>query len=563
MEFLLCSDLYWDFRRKIAGNFASAKDFHNYTAQNIQPLAQTLNVAYLACGLLPPPSQLGMSSECGKQILYHDTTILPIIPQNTEIAETLSTGEQGTFTIDIHPIPGHHFSDEERKALQMLTWDLYVHGAKARLTGIAMKSAQTDFMTGAVNQSGLLAFCGKLQAQRKFHNYTGLFINLKNFKYINKSLGSPMGDNALRIFAENTRQGLNEDEMIARLGGDNFFALLLKEHVDDFISKYAVQDITLSKGPKPMNIRLQARMGVYPIREKDTINELMGNASIAMNVGKTIRTTDIIYFSNEMLIKSLHQREISSEFHNALKSKEFVVYYQPKVNLNTKQLCGCEALVRWIRYKTIVPPIDFVPVLEREGYICELDFYVLETVCKDLRKWIDLGLKPTRISTNFSKLHLKNPNFAKNILEILGKYNVDASYIEVELTEVSDYDDNLAMQKVVEILKSNGISVSIDDFGTGYSTLNVLKDSNVNAVKLDKSLLNNIGNPESQDEVILKNVIKMAQEMNKDVIAEGVETEKQAIFLKSINCHNAQGYLFDKPLGHEEFQKRLSSEKPY
>ena len=143
------------------------------------------------------------------------------------------------------------------------------------------------------------------------------------------------------------------------------------------------------------------------------------------------------------------------------------------------------------------------------------------------------------------------------------KYDIESKFLEVELTEVSDYDDALAMQKFVNTMFDNGIAVSIDDFGTGYSTLNVLKDYNITTIKLDKSLLNNIGAPESKDEIVIRNVVNMANELKKEVIAEGVETEKQAEYLRSINCNSVQGFLFDKPLVHDDFQKRLTGEHQY
>ena len=319
----------------------------------------------------------------------------------------------------------------------------------------------------------------------------------------------------------------------------------------------------MSQGPKPMNIRLQARMGVYPIEEKTIINEALNNSATAMSAAKAIKTRDIMYFTKEMLVKSMHQREISSEFHNAIHNREFIVFYQPKVDLLTKRINGAEALVRWIRHKTIVPPMDFIPVLEREGTICDLDFYVFETVCMDIRQWLDMGIEPQRISTNFSKLHLKNNDFAESILNIIKKYDINSKHIEVELTEVSDYDDNLAMQNFINTMYENGIAVSIDDFGTGYSTLNVLKDFNITTIKLDKSLLNNIGNPNSKDEIITRNVVKMASELKKDIIAEGVETEVQAEYLKSIHCNSVQGFLFDRPLAHDDFQKKLTEKFVY
>ena len=304
-------------------------------------------------------------------------------------------------------------------------------------------------------------------------------------------------------------------------------------------------------------------MGVYPIEENVIVGDALNNASTAMMAARAIKNRDVVFFTKEMQIQSIHQREISSEFHNALRNRELVVFYQPKVSLTDKRMNGAEALVRWVRHKTIVPPMDFIPILEREGSICELDFYVFETACNDLHEWIKAGIDPVRISSNFSKLHLRNQDFADRILGILKKYELDGKYIEVELTEVSDFDDSIAMQKFIDIMRKNNIGVAIDDFGTGYSTLNVLKDYNISVVKIDKSLLNNIGKANSHDEIILRNVVKMARELDKDVIAEGVETQEQADYLEGINCGSAQGFLFDKPLVRDDFQKRLIGEVVY
>ena len=336
-----------------------------------------------------------------------------------------------------------------------------------------------------------------------------------------------------------------------------------KPHQEKFISQFSVCELALSQGPKPMNIRIQTRMGVFPITENPDIGEALNGSATALQAARAIKTRDVMIFSNDMLVRSMHQNEISNEFHNALRNREFVVFYQPKVDLITKRLTGAEALVRWIRHKTIVPPLDFIPILEREGSICDLDFYVFESACSDIRQWIDAGIEPQRISTNFSKLHLRNDDFADRILSIMRKYDIESKFLEVELTEVSDYDDALAMQKFVNTMFDNGIAVSIDDFGTGYSTLNVLKDYNITTIKLDKSLLNNIGAPESKDEIVIRNVVNMANELKKEVIAEGVETEKQAEYLRSINCNSVQGFLFDKPLVHDDFQKRLTGEHQY
>lgn len=563
MEFKLCDDAYKAFREGLLGPITDPTILLKQISTCVSPLAQKLNVGYMECRLVAPVSPLAQNGVDGQKVLFYDKDKLAEIPSCTDFAEVMTTAESGTFSFNAHPIDGHTFSDDERTAIQLLAYDCFILGGRSRLMGMAERARTTDYMTGAENQTGLMGFVGKIFAQRQGVGYTGIFTNLKNFKYVNKSMGPQVGDIAMKAYVNTAKACLNDDEMVARLGGDNFFFFVKNEHAESIIEKFASLEITISQGPKPMNLKIQARMGVYVVREKDTVSELMNNSSIALNIAKNIKTSDVVHFDNEMLISALHQREISSEFHNAVKNKEFIVYYQPKVNLATKQLCGSEALVRWLRHKTIVPPADFLPILEREGTVCQLDFYVFESVCQDIRKWVDAGITPVRTSVNFSKLHLKNPNFADDFFAIMSKYGIESKYLEVELTEVSDYEDFMAMQKFISAMRSHGISVSIDDFGTGYSTLNVIKNFDFNVVKLDKSLLDNIGKDGSQDEIVLKNVVNMAQEMKKEVIAEGVENEIQAKFLTDVNCHNVQGFLFDKPLSREDYEKRLTGEKLY
>ena len=562
MDIPLYNNIYIDFRSKLLGPVFSTEEILASLARNLPPLAKYANIGYVNCLFYAPVSQFAPNGLSGEFTAYHDKESLPEKPSNPDFSETMTTGEQGSFTFQAHPIDGHAFTDSERQIVQLLSWDFFILSGRARLMGNTRKSAISDPMTGAYNQAGIFAFTQQFIGDN-LKDYTAHFINLKNFKYINKAMGNNVGDLALKMYVKQILQFLDNTELIARLGGDNFFVLTKKSHHKEFIDKFTVCELTASQGPKPMNIRLQARMGVYPIEENVIVGDALNNSATALQAARIIRTRDVAYFTKEMQIQSIHQREISTEFHNAMRNRELVVFYQPKVSLDSKQINGAEALARWVRHKTIVPPMDFIPILEREGTICDLDFYVFETACSDIGEWLKAGITPVRISSNFSKLHLRNEDFADRILSTLRKYEIDGKYIEVELTEVSDFDDTIAMQKFIDIMRKNGIGVAIDDFGTGYSTLNVLKDYNISVVKIDKSLLNNIGKADSNDEIVLRNVVKMAQELDKDVIAEGVETQEQADYLKGINCKNAQGFLFDKPLVRDDFLKRLTSDHKY
>ena len=562
MDIPLFNSMYLDFRSKLLGPIFSTDEIFATMARHLPPLAQSANIGLVHCIFYASVSQFAPNGISGEFTAYHNKEKLPTIPSNPDFSETMTTGEQGSFTFQAHPIEGHVFTDYERQLIQLLSWDFFILSGRARLMGNTRKIAISDAMTGAYNQAGIFAFT-QLFIGENLKDYTAFFMNLKNFRYINKAIGHQMGDLALKTLVKQILLFLDKTEMIARLGGDNFFVLTKKSHQNEFIEKFSVCDLSLSQGPKPMNLHIQTRMGVYSIEENVIVGDALNCAATAVQAARTIRTRDVVFFTKEMQIQSIHQKEISSEFHNALRNRELVVFYQPKVDLKTKQLNGAEALVRWLRHKTIVPPMDFIPILEREGTICDLDFYVFETACNDICEWLKAGVEPVRISSNFSKLHLRNEDFADRILEIMHKFDIKGKYIEIELTEVSDFEDTIAMQKFIDVMHQNGIAVAIDDFGTGYSTLNVLKDYNINVVKIDKSLLNNIGKADSHDEIVLRNVVNMARELDKDVVAEGVETQEQADYLRGINCHSAQGFLFDKPLVRDDFVKRMTGEVIY
>jgi EAL domain-containing protein (putative c-di-GMP-specific phosphodiesterase class I) len=252
----------------------------------------------------------------------------------------------------------------------------------------------------------------------------------------------------------------------------------------------------------------------------------------------------------------MREKEIENNMRQALENKEFVVYYQPKIDLNSYRINGAEALVRWIDNGKIVPPMEFIPVFEKNGFICNMDFYVLDVVCKDIMEWLETKIDLIPISVNFSKVHFLNPGFTEQIIEVIEKHQVPPKYIEIECTETVDYKDKATFVRAVEALKSFGISTSIDDFGTGFSSLSLLKTLPVDILKIDKSLLD-VQTSSEKERVVISNVVRMVREMDIQVITEGVETKEQANFLKEIKCDNAQGFLFDRPLPKEQFERRL------
>lgn len=416
-----------------------------------------------------------------------------------------------------------------------------------------------DVMTEISNYDYLIRYGNRLSRKKKLADYTGILINIKDFKYINQRVGAKVADKVLKEYAAVLKAGKERRDFLASTGGDNFFLLVKKGKEQAFLNKVKQVEVTVRIKDKPVRIPLSVRCGLYSIKKEDDIDFVLNACTFAVNGAKSKTNTDCLWFEDEMFHQMMQEKETVAAFKQGIMNHEFVVYYQPKVNIDTNTLCGAEALVRWVQNGKIVPPMQFIPTLEKNNLIQKLDFYVLEQVCTDIRDWLDRGIEMVRISTNFSKLHLCNLHFAQDLLKVLEKYQIDSQYIEAELTESSGYYDLEALTRFVHYMNRAHVSVSIDDFGTGYSSLSLLKDLNVDVVKVDKSFFRDI---ESGDEVngkLVANVIKMVQDLGREVISEGIETQEQAEFLKQVKSPIVQGYLYDKPLSHDDFEKKLLS----
>lgn len=478
--------------------------------------------------------------------------------------KTVRMDESCGAAFSYYPLKGSAWLPVQEEMLQFLSQQIFLLLERVHLVQLLQCIEVTDLLTGALNTCGITEIGERLAAQGKLQEYVCAFLNIKNFNYINRAIGSRQGDRILRKFAHLAKKKLNQDEFFARMGGDNFVLLAKKARMDKLLTEIDGIQVTVSCGENEQKgFDLHSRIGVYEIQPGQTIGEGINAAATAMHTAKMSGKNDRFRFDDTMLENALRQKEVSQMFPKALENREFVVYYQPKVTLSDNQLCGSEALVRWFRDGAMVPPMSFIPVLEREGSVCKLDFYVLEQVCLDIQNWLSRGIEPVRVSVNFSKIHLQNPHLADEILAVLKKYDISPKYIEVELTEMSGYESYETLFCFVQTMRENGVSTSIDDFGTGYSSLNLLKDLNVDIIKLDKSFLKNMEKHRENDVIVIKNIVNMVNDLDMEVIAEGVETQKQAEFLRGINCRMAQGFLFDRPLPRAEFEKRLSGDHVY
>lgn len=258
-----------------------------------------------------------------------------------------------------------------------------------------------------------------------------------------------------------------------------------------------------------------------------------------------------------MDVKTKFRIEIknSSELINSIKNNEFIIFLQPKFDTITEKVVGAEALVRKLKDGKIIMPNEFIPQYEKTGLITKLDTYVLEEVCKLQKKWRGLNLPLLPISINESRHHLKNKNHILELQRIINRYEADANLIELEMTETTVVEDILLAKKAAESVKNLGFVVSMDDFGTGYSSFNILKDIEIDILKIDKEFFKNLEN-NKRAKIIIETIIKMCKKLKIKTVAEGIETKEQVDFLKKVGCDIIQGYYFSKPITINEFEEK-------
>lgn len=416
--------------------------------------------------------------------------------------------------------------------------------------------ATLDSLTEIGNADWIMGKGGKLHFQKKLSQYTAIFLNMKGCKFINEKYGNTKGDQMIHDYAQVLQSWLVKKGYVGRLGGDNFYIYIKNEYLDAFIEYLKNIVITIQDEDEIIAYKVKVRCGIVRVTNDLTYREVINHASTALAIAKE-NGPDFVEYEASMQKIFLEEMQVVADFKQALQNHEFVPYYQPKIHAETQKLCGAEALVRWFKDGEMVLPGKFIPVLEKNNRITKLDFYIFEQMCKDLRRWIDLGIEPVRISSNFSIKNLQNENFAEDIIKIVNKYKLDGRYIEVELTESSCMEDYELLKQFSNKVKNVGIKLAIDDFGTGYSSLSLLHEFDADIVKLDKSFLDSAIAGNSRSKVFIRDVIGMVGDLEKSTLCEGVETKEQLDFLKEAGCKLIQGYYFDKPLPRDEFEKRL------
>ena len=475
-----------------------------------------------------------------------------------DIEMKIRTG--GTVFIKDYPY-GPGYSEEEIQTHRFIFREIFIQYNRTLAQCMLEKIMNTDINTGVASQDSMMYYAVNLIKNGRIGDYTGIFFNIHNFKYVNKVFDYSQGDVILRNYAQMVKSYLDSDEEIARLGGDNFVVICRNENASDFISR--IKDVHMSHEFRSVKreFQLGVTAGIACLEGVDKPREVMARTSIAYQAARKTGAGSIVVYTKEIQKHLMDDQEILAAFPQALAAGEFVVYYQPKVRIADKSIYGAEALVRWVRDGQVVTPARFIPQLEREGSVCRLDYYILEQVCVFLKSRLDKGLKIVPVSVNFSRRHLEEDDLVERITGTIDRFGIDRSYIEIELTESEDYQNYEIMSSVIGRLKERGISTSIDDFGTGFSSLNMIKKVDLDTIKIDKSLIpfDDVNNNKHQDIVMFASIIDLIGRLGKKSVAEGVETTQQLDYLEKLGCDIVQGYVFDKPLPKDEFEQRLES----
>ena len=417
----------------------------------------------------------------------------------------------------------------------------------------------TDHLTALPNQAAF-----EISAAEKLRSaapgaYLMIYLDLNNFKFVNDSYGYNAGDKLLLSFSATLKRFCNSNEICAHLHADHFAILLKKrEHVIEDLQTAVLASIESERELNLSDI-LMCSYGVYTIPDPDeSIASCISKASVALKEGRSSQRT-VAYYDQHLLDKITNENKMTRWMHQGLSEKEFQIYLQPKVNLEKSKVTGAEILVRWNSEPFgFLPPDEFIPLFEKNGFIVDLDFYVLEATCQILKQ--SLKISPERtvvLSVNVSRVTLFQNDFIKRFVQMAKRYGVPPKYLEIEITENVFIFDANTVEQILSQLRSYGFSISMDDFGSGYSSLNLLRELPIDVLKIDRIFLQESIRVEKAY-AIIKSVVEMAHSLNMVVVCEGVETLEHAEFLKTIHCTVGQGYYFSKPIPLSAFQEKYS-----
>jgi diguanylate cyclase (GGDEF)-like protein/PAS domain S-box-containing protein len=426
-------------------------------------------------------------------------------------------------------------------------------------------SAQHDFLTNLPNRMLLSDRIRQaiVLAPRHTKKVGVLFLDLDGFKHINDSLGHPVGDLLLQSVARRLSECVRGSDTVSRQGGDEFVVLLseMAQPEDAAITArrmLATVAAPHSIGGHDLHVTTSIGVSVYPDDGSDA-ETLIKNADTAMYQAKEHGRQSYQFFKPAMNVRAVERQSIEESLRRALERQEFALHYQPKINLETGEIAGAEALLRWTHpTRGLIPPSQFIPVAEDCGLILPVGRWVLREACTQARAWLGAGLPLATMAVNISAMEFRDDNFLESVFAILEETQLDPIHLELELTETVLMKRAEATESILTKLRERGVRLAVDDFGTGYSSLSYLRKFRIDTLKIDQSFIRQITISGAETSIVTA-IISMGRSLKLRVVAEGVETPQELAFLQAHQCDEAQGYLFSRPIAASEFAKLLET----
>lgn len=455
--------------------------------------------------------------------------------------------------------------EREQRSLELGAWDFVLKNSSPGImrlrAGNAIEKSKVrfleyDFLTGIYGQQKFYQATRELLDQRAGANFAFIHFDIDRFRIINTLYGSKEGDRLIHFVAGAIRKVMTAygRGTYGRLGGDVFGMCVPYE--DGAAIYHILEGIRAEIRKHSVHYYLETCAGIYLVDDPDMeVAAMHDNAEIAAAQCKGQYMVHDVLYTEEIGQKVLREQHIIDEMDAALAEQQFIVYFQPKYQLKKMAPYGAEALVRWKKPSgEIVLPNEFIPIFERNGFITKLDYYVWEKVCQFIDSELSQGRNPAPISVNVSRVNLYNPDFMDSLIDLIHRYHIPPHYLNLELTESVFSEDAELIQRAVNYLHDAGFTILMDDFGSGYSSLNILKDVDLDVLKIDMKFFSK-GNTAEKGAKIIEAVIRMAESLDMMVIAEGVEEKHQVDFLNDLGCDYIQGYYFGRPMSQDQYEK--------
>lgn len=423
------------------------------------------------------------------------------------------------------------------------------------------KVLYTDVTTGGRNWLYFEKKGNKLLKKKSpTSDYAVIHFKMRKYRSFCTCFGVREGEVLIEKLHSIMKNNIDYKELMVHKENATFGMLLSYRNEEELCKR--IEALTDSLNSIFVSMKLYFAVGVYKVHRKETdIEQLYNNAVLACDMLSEEAKTQIVFYDVEMNKRRLWERKVEDDMYSALTNHEFKVYLQPKISTGEECLAGAEALVRWIHpTEGFIPPNKFIPIFEKNGFILQLDDYMLEEIAKQQAAWIAQGRKVVPISVNVSRAHFTREDLAEHICGIVDKYQVPHNVIELELTESAFFDDKEVLLGTVKKLRESGFIVSMDDFGAGYSSLNSLKELQLDVLKIDADFFRGVDS-EDRGMLIVSEVIDLAKKLNMKIVAEGIESREQVDFLAEQECDLIQGYFFAKPMPINEFEEKYKENK--